>query len=566
MLDNRDDYPDSDIVYFEMTEFKTSDIPKLWSFANRNDVSDRTLNAIQRWSEAMKNPQNEIPPTLKAIPDMVKKLIKNTEYKWMMMENGDGFFVPVLITGCTFTPPSRYNSAYVSVSWKHGFYFTEEEYDHDEKHKTTTGSASIYNADLYKNNLASDIESFDTDTMYDLSDLDKGHEDDYDDEDSGKNKKTKKKSTKTKREKLALLEILANEGLFMPTAQNLSDFFEHTRMCRSISEMIGKQFTCSTKASMYGGSSHSYWKYRSFLPMQEEGIPYRLVVDMRGLPSGVERQTDTSYAGAQLVPYWPYIRMYNLTKYSYVSAHVAALVPYKYNKDIIKNVVMDKKMKDYLSSIMGGEETYKDIVEGKSGGMIVLASGGPGLGKTLTAEAYSETMERPLYQIQSSQLGISIETIESELANVLRRAERWDAVLLIDECDTYVREREKDIIQNCIVGVFLRLLEYFNGVMFLTTNMHDIIDKAILSRCTSHIKFKMPSASQRKEMLHIHCRIQGVTISDRDAKTIADKLEMSGRDIRNMIKNIKKANHSKKTISVTPEMVAAIADYIPFIK
>ena len=36
---------------------------------------------------------------------------------------------------------------------------------------------------------------------------------------------------------------------------------------------------------------------------------------------------------------------------------------------------------------------------------------------------------------------------------------------------------------NAVVGVFLRVLEYFNGLLFLTTNRIDDIDEAIVSRC-----------------------------------------------------------------------------------
>lgn len=568
MLEDKVKYPETDMLYFNLDEFNKKDIPKLWSYANRVDVSDRTLNAIQRWSDAIKNPHNEVVPGLKAIPDMMKTVLRATDYKWMMKENDDGYFLPVLITDVTYSPGGRNSPPYASIAYRHAVYFDSDEYSSAEKHKMVNKNLYIHDSDLWAKEASNGTSGYDVEDMYDIGELDNEEEDEDDEDVTPKKKKKAPKKASSKKTRLPLFEILANEGFFMPTEKNLTDFFEHTRICKRVSEGMGKQYTCSGKASvMKGDAQYSYWRTRTFLPMIEEGVPFRLVVDMRGLPAGIERTHDTGYAGTQLIPYWPYIRLYNLTKYHYVSAHVASLVPYKYNKDIVKNVVMDKSMKNYLSSIMGGEEVYTDIVAGKSGGMIVLASGGPGLGKTLTAETYSETMERPLYQIQSSQLGIDIETIEKNLGDILRRAERWSAVLLIDECDTYVRKREKDIVQNCIVGVFLRLLEYFNGVMFLTTNMHDIIDEAILSRCTSHIRFKMPTNLQRKDMLHIHTRIQGVTLDDKQAMLIADKFEMSGRDIRNMIKNIKKVHHGQKGgIKLTLAMVEEIKDYIPFIK
>ena len=42
--------------------------------------------------------------------------------------------------------------------------------------------------------------------------------------------------------------------------------------------------------------------------------------------------------------------------------------------------------------------------------------------------------------------------------------------MLIDEADVYIKRRDDNITMNAVVGVFLRVLEYFNGLLFLTTN------------------------------------------------------------------------------------------------
>ena len=53
---------------------------------------------------------------------------------------------------------------------------------------------------------------------------------------------------------------------------------------------------------------------------------------------------------------------------------------------------------------------------------------------------------------------------------------------------------------NAVVGVFLRVLEYFNGLLFLTTNRIDDIDEAIVSRCIALIRFHSPDAEARKRI------------------------------------------------------------------
>jgi len=115
-------------------------------------------------------------------------------------------------------------------------------------------------------------------------------------------------------------------------------------------------------------------------------------------------------------------------------------------------------------------------------------------GKTLTAEVYAEIIRRPLYRVHSGQLGLNVAQMEQVLKDVLTRAQRWGAVMLIDEADVYIKRRNDDMAMNAVVGVFLRVLEYFNGLLFLTTNRIDDIDEAIVSRCIALIKYSMPSA------------------------------------------------------------------------
>ena len=88
---------------------------------------------------------------------------------------------------------------------------------------------------------------------------------------------------------------------------------------------------------------------------------------------------------------------------------------------------------------------------------------------------------------------VAAAAMEQALKDVLTRAQRWGAVMLIDEADVYIKRRDDDITMNAVVGVFLRVLEYFNGLLFLTTNRIDDIDEAIVSRCIA------PSSSPMTE-------------------------------------------------------------------
>ena len=59
-------------------------------------------------------------------------------------------------------------------------------------------------------------------------------------------------------------------------------------------------------------------------------------------------------------------------------------------------------------------ELFGDLIRGKHGGVVILASGNPGVGKTLTAEVYAEMSTRPLYVLEFGEMGTTVEQIESE--------------------------------------------------------------------------------------------------------------------------------------------------------
>ncbi|KAF5509982.1 hypothetical protein CGCS363_v002204 [Colletotrichum siamense] len=108
-----------------------------------------------------------------------------------------------------------------------------------------------------------------------------------------------------------------------------------------------------------------------------------------------------------------------------------------------------------------------DVIEGKGKGLIILLHGGPGTGKTLTAESVAELSEKPLYRVTCGDIGTDPESVEKYLESVLYIGTIWKA----DESDVFLEEREKtDLQRNALVSVFLRVLEYYEGILILTSN------------------------------------------------------------------------------------------------
>jgi len=84
---------------------------------------------------------------------------------------------------------------------------------------------------------------------------------------------------------------------------------------------------------------------------------------------------------------------------------------------------------------------------------------------------------------------------------LLELAALWRASILLDEADIFLERRSKsDILRNAMVGIFLRLLEYHQGVLFLTTNRVECLDEAFSSRINIALFYPPLDAMSRKEI------------------------------------------------------------------
>lgn len=249
---------------------------------------------------------------------------------------------------------------------------------------------------------------------------------------------------------------------------------------------------------------------------------------MKDIPKGLFTQ----------LPVHPFVLMFHLDLHHYLWVHVEDMQPYEYHPELKEKLVLPQEQTDLIDILTAEMDVLMDdIVAGKSGGTTVLCAGPPGVGKTLTAEVYSEIIKRPLYRVHSGQLGLNVAQMEQALKDVLTRAQRWGAVMLIDEADVYIKKRDDNIATNAVVGVFLRVLEYFNGLLFMTTNRADDIDEAIVSRCIAMIKFNPPTPEARRRIWDV--------MTDQFALDVDPKLKdelvfmfpnASGRDIKGLTK------------------------------
>ena len=137
-----------------------------------------------------------------------------------------------------------------------------------------------------------------------------------------------------------------------------------------------------------------------------------------------------------------------------------------------------------------------DLVSGKGKGLIILLHGAPGVGKTSTAECVAEKTDRPLFAITCGDLGESAIEVEESLEKNFSLAHRWGCLLLLDEADVFLSLRSQtNLRRNAVVSVFLRTLEYYSGILFLTTNRVGTLDPAFKSRI--HVSLYYPNLTKK---------------------------------------------------------------------
>jgi chromatin segregation and condensation protein Rec8/ScpA/Scc1 (kleisin family) len=110
-------------------------------------------------------------------------------------------------------------------------------------------------------------------------------------------------------------------------------------------------------------------------------------------------------------------------------------------------------------------------------------------------------MKAPLYMMSAGDLGCDPAHVEDSLSNILEMNTKWQSVLLLDEADVFLESRSAhDLERNKLVSIFLRLLEYYEGVLFLTTNRVENIDAAFESRIHLSLQYDELDKPSRKHV------------------------------------------------------------------
>lgn len=231
----------------------------------------------------------------------------------------------------------------------------------------------------------------------------------------------------------------------------------------------------------------------------------------------------------------PFMYGFSFAAKTWGRLRVDGLSEIEWRGDAFDKLVLPDKQKGLVKALVEHSSgSFTDIIDGKGGGCIFLLHGPPGQGKTLTAETVAEALKRPLYSVSVGELGTDPDVLENRLRQILDVATTWNAVLLLDEADIFLEARdEHDIVRNAMVGVFLRLLEYHQGVLFLTTNRVKNIDQAFYSRVSVAIEY--PEGTSDKRLLIWKGLLASAGVKGLDEVALSAH-DLNGRQIKNVIR------------------------------
>ncbi|KAL2826607.1 hypothetical protein BDW59DRAFT_62600 [Aspergillus cavernicola] len=144
------------------------------------------------------------------------------------------------------------------------------------------------------------------------------------------------------------------------------------------------------------------------------------------------------------------------------------------------------------------------------------------------------------------ELGDSSTTAEKPLERVLELMETWKVILLLVEADVFFVKRDNEnLARNAITSIFLRKLEYYQGILLLTTNRRDSIDPAFQSRIHFYFGYRPLGLDAREQIWStffartVEAGRVELKVSVEERKELA-RMELNGRQIKNIM-NISQA-------------------------
>ncbi|KAI9741267.1 MAG: hypothetical protein M1834_002983 [Cirrosporium novae-zelandiae] len=282
-------------------------------------------------------------------------------------------------------------------------------------------------------------------------------------------------------------------------------------------------------------------KFRSHGRVMLDPLMYdKMVPNNKFVPKSIRRLKASSLSEISLMILNSTVYGFSLGDKIWGAFSIDGIEEVKWDYSIFESLILLNTQKDFIYDLVKGhgardENSFDDFVHGKGKGLVGLLSGPPGVGKTLTAEAVAEATRRPLYTVSSSELGENSSTVSIGLKRILEYAEAWDAVVLLDEADVFLARRDdKSLDRNAIISIFRHELEYYQGILILTTNHLERLDDALWSRIHFLIDYPPLDTDARQYIWRSFIQKTEAVIYDKELYQLA-QLNLDGRQIKNIM-------------------------------
>ncbi|OBZ76351.1 ATPase family AAA domain-containing protein 3B [Grifola frondosa] len=280
---------------------------------------------------------------------------------------------------------------------------------------------------------------------------------------------------------------------------------------------------------------------------------------------GKKQEDETPLMDDELIFTSPIVYGFSLSDKLWLEFNVEHVSPIVWHDEAFSNLVLPADRKDLLRSLVEAHSAdlgFDDFVQGKGHGLVINLFGPPGVGKTLSAEATSEHVQRPLYVIGGGDLGTKASELDRALERVFDIATSWKAI-----ADVFLERRSlHDLERNAMVAVFLRHVEYYRGILFLTTNRIKAFDEAFLSRIHVALHFSDLTKAAKMQVWKAFLAKAGVHISDIGTdhiEKLADR-DINGRQIKNATRTAKSlavSRHEKLGFTHLVETLDAMEEF-----
>ncbi|MCR2802432.1 AAA family ATPase [Paenibacillus soyae] len=174
-------------------------------------------------------------------------------------------------------------------------------------------------------------------------------------------------------------------------------------------------------------------------------------------------------------------------------------------------------------------------------GVHMLFAGPPGTGKTMAAEVVAGELGLELYRVDLSRIVSKyIGETEQRLRELFDEARQSGAILFFDEGDALFGKRTEvkdahDRYANMEAAYLLQLIEGYDGVTILATNLMQNLDEALLRRMSIIVKFPFPDAEDRVRIFRSLLPAGAPLDEDLDLPFLAQRVEASGGHIKNIV-------------------------------